>query len=606
MGKCPKPFIALLVALSSTLTACGEAEKPACADPDSGGKNGTSGTGRVFKVDPKTDSGYRDLAVSSARLDDFRTTVRLERLSGEGVLKGRFADVHTASCREKYSAYSNEHIFDYSQYDGRFQEVMAYHHADRYRSRIKQSTGVGGRDQIVLIAHCPVVENAYYSRSFLGSDLVEEICLGTSHSSHGASYANDAHVIVHELQHSHTAHAYSFQRPLGTLGYDEGGAVNEGVSDFLALAHLEDQVPTPVDPRYFSPWSLGSFVPGESSMRGVHRCPAYDSDFKNNCAGSRTGADAFSLSSSRITYNYPDGIGWPYFPLGVSSLSDVIAKSRRSDEIHNSAIIVSGALWDAQRALARVNGVNPPQVFDRMARLVIEALKILPKPEEQTPRLSPVTIPGFARKIIEVSSAVGFSPHEVSAISEAFEGRGVLNLPVLEQDWASIAGSGRGAFVLKDLNRLKQIRPEVAAIGSHQDVAAIWFNIVNQDALTAAGVNVNVTIETPGVEFLEPRFNPGWISPQQAMVQYSKINGSSIVQALAIPSPVLAGASLEIGSENSAELSSSYFGSNPSFATHPRTALFVRFNRVAQVTFKIELTASNAPSQILSFNVENR
>ncbi|PJF37781.1 MAG: hypothetical protein CUN55_20330, partial [Phototrophicales bacterium] len=94
---------------------------------------------------------------------------------------------------------------------------------------------------------------------------------------------DDAQVTLHELQHGMTVKSYSLSldEHLGELWYDEAGALNEGISDFVALVLSKEHVEAAgadFDVKEFSRWALGKYF-GRDSTRGAHKCAKYSSDY---------------------------------------------------------------------------------------------------------------------------------------------------------------------------------------------------------------------------------------------------------------------------------------------------------------------------------------
>ena len=211
-----------LISLAIALSALGCAKKATtaasvCADTQLGSGAGTSGQATVFDLDPMNQSGNPNLSPTSTALDSYLTPVTLSRLGGQGVLEGQYVDVRNGtSCNQWFGAQDPSNQFIYNHEDSRFQEAMAYFYGDTYRASLDQIGYLIPTTPVRIVAHCMQDDNSYYSRSLdQNGNITEFVCLGDSVATPGASYADDAAVTVHELQHATTIDGYSTQVELG-------------------------------------------------------------------------------------------------------------------------------------------------------------------------------------------------------------------------------------------------------------------------------------------------------------------------------------------------------------------------------------------------------
>ncbi len=580
---------------------------------------GANGSGLVFNGDPAIASGNPNLSPSALNLDDFRSQVSLARLGGRGVLEGTYVDVRSGLCLGSFGAQEPAQSFQYAHADPRFQEVMSYYFGDLFRSRLDQAGYLLPAAPLKIVAHCMKADNAYFSR---GVDLatgqyVKKVCLGDSKATPGASYADDALVAVHEMQHGATIDAYSLTQDLGSFWYDEAGAINEAISDFMALMLFSPLTPSALDSRIFSRWALGQFIPGFSGARGTHRCPAYDRQYPG-CAGFRSGLDGFSADAGTVSYFYPDGLGWPFANnySGPSPMKSAFEGYSAHEEIHNNASIVSGALWDMYEALRANHGGDALTAQLLSTQAVMEAVTHLPKPSAA--HLSPVTFWELASNVVSAAQLLGFSTVDQQSVERALTARGIYGGgDALGADWAArgdgVIGITDGVKVMDNPVRLKEWFGRIAGdispvthgpetgLNNKLDpgeVAAIWFDVKNISTLgaTAGGVQLTVTSLDPDITFLNSNYNFGSVGSDRAQIQYSKIHGTGIVARLASTN-----GSYHIDTSNS------YFRTNRFFAETWMTALFVRVAASAahgkSVTLRVDLAPANGSVDSVDFPV---
>ena len=600
-----------------------------CAPSSLQGGLGSAGEANIFRVDPVFASGNLYLSPQSSRMSEFLSSVTLQRLSGEGILKGTYVEVRNGlQCNGSFGAYAVDQKFLYPHEDFRFQESMSYFYADDYQSFLNGIGYLSTKDPIRIYAHCDLEDNAYFTwaRDPETNQIFQLICLGDSVQSVGAFYSDDSQVIIHELQHASTGDQYSSEIDLNQFFYDEAGSMNEGLSDFMALAYTDSTFGSQLgmDARVFSRWALGRFFEGSDGSRGSHRCPSYDPHFPE-CAS----FPQFSMEPSlvSVSFVYPDGMGWPYH-FDSSSQNPVVDAFKffpYQEEIHNAGTILTGALWDAYSLIKQNHDDDAPLAFKLMSQLVLESLRHLPQPDDFLNH-SPVTFIGLAQQMIKYAPYVsGFAQADQDSLSEAFRSRGLHLAPQIQDpQWLSV-GSGTnfrmktsktpGLKVFDDPVVLKRwliqqgsepsvIRQDLSsALNSELDpgeVAMVWFDLKNESSLTAGGVLLTVTSLDPDVEIMDARFNIGYLSgssENQTQVMYGKINGTAIVSQFNSGS-----------SSGSIPTDRTYFTTNPYFNQSYRTGIWVRAKATLPhgkwVKFRVQATPANGVSSTQEFSLQ--
>ncbi len=179
------------------------------------------GRGRVFNPNPVV--ALKDLTLmdqddsADAIPDEAYTEVILPELDATGYLDGRYVSTGLTPDR------ANEPTLEYNYLrdDPRFEEVMVYYHVDAV-GRYLKGLGFDFVDdwQLPTNVHVDEFNNAFYDHTD-GS-----INFGDG----GVDLAEDAEVIVHEYGHA------ILDRQVPGIYFDEGGAIHEGFSDFLAAS----------------------------------------------------------------------------------------------------------------------------------------------------------------------------------------------------------------------------------------------------------------------------------------------------------------------------------------------------------------------------------
>lgn len=579
----------------------------------------SSGAARVFTPDPSVAAGNPLLSPNASNLDSYAQSVTLQNLDGSGVLTGKYVDVHDGDvCGNGYGAYDVRNQFVYPHSDPRFQEAMAYYWGDSYRSHLDAIGALDPVTSVQIFAHCQAQENAYFVKGTdVNGNLVERVCLGYSVATQGAYYADDSTVTVHELQHATTTDSYApgAGGHLNQFWYDEAGSLNEAVSDFVALMYEQPFLTAQFDPKLFSRWALGTFIPNRPGTRGAHRCPSYDPTYPN--CGS---FPAFSAANNTISYVYPDGLGWPYANnfSGPGYAANAFSSYRSQEEIHNAGVLLEGALWDVYDAIRSNHGGDEGQASSLTSQLVIEGVKHLPQVNTSAnpPALSPVTFQGLASQMATYASAAGLTAADQGSMTAVLTARGLLGGTQLDANWAAVgpgnSGVTPGIRVQDNPTQLKTWLvnmfgdPSAASLVPQDNLStglnskldpgelvAIWFDLQDSEATTAGAVQLTVTAVDPQITF-DSQANIGWISPTQSQIIYGKVNGTSIVTALTSTN-----ATYNVGT------GSSYFRTDPYFDRSWTTALWVRVSSTAghgtTVHFQVQAQPSNGVASTATF-----
>jgi hypothetical protein len=549
---------------------------------------GSTGNGKVFTLDPLVSSGNPSLSPGSGSLGNYTSTVTLKNLYGYGVLKGTYVDVVTDQCGESYGAYSTSNDFRYEHSDERFAEVMNYYYGDRYRSDLVSSSALYPSGSFLMIANCDVDDNAYYSQGYdENGNLVDYVCIGRSTSyPTTTSFSDDGEVMMHELQHGTTGHAYSTAEDFNKFDYDEAGAINEALSDFVGLMQGDSEVVSPFKNFEFGRWALGLLF-DESAMRGAARCPVWTADYPT-CANFNKSASGFSESAKRISFAYPDGLGWPYAgPASGASLASVWTTSGGFEEIHQAAPIITGAMWEIYDAIKSASDADTAR--HRMQLLLMETIKTLPKATAADP--SPVTMPEFASKLVAMaatSTGGTFSSTERTTIASILSARGLTGVPAVADGWASrgttVVAGHTGVFFY-----------ETSAVGTANnrmnagEKGMVWFDVKNSDANTAAAPLIKVTIDDSRIKFSGASKNPGYVSDTVAFVRYGKINGSNIVTQMN-------------NGGGSTGITNSYFnaGNGKLYGVNIQTALYIEIASGTPVGTPFKFTLQVTPANMTS------
>lgn len=201
----------------------------------------------------------------------------------------------------------------------------------------------GGNTTLKVYSKCPLEDiNAFYSPSD------HSVCLGHNSESPNFFMAQDPSVIYHEVGHAlvktmmnqrnttrgidpNTFNEYFVSHPfhsdLGSIGYDEGGSINEGIADFFSY-YMNGRTRV-------GEWALGK-------AQGEHR-PLKEND-------SAHFADISTITGQRLSY--------PQFLFYNPAIPNP-TRSVQLEDVHNSGMIITHYLVALTEALIDVENSSP-------------------------------------------------------------------------------------------------------------------------------------------------------------------------------------------------------------------------------------------------------
>jgi len=253
------PPVLLTLFLAATLIAA-----PAGATKATPGSS--TGTGRIFMVNPVQSSGNQDLADQK----DSATAVpsseyadeQLRNLDGSGYLRGRWVNVQSATGTP---AFSSTNTFLYDRHADQFEQVMAYFWVNQAQEYL-QALGFGSTYPGIVKQQFPVKIDQYGGDNSYQTDKPYRIRLGKG----GVDDAEDAEVIVHEYGHA----VHASQVP-GFGASEEAGSIGEAFGDYLAVSVGLDAAatygwPVAADPSCPMDWDSTSYTDAPHCIRSFH------------------------------------------------------------------------------------------------------------------------------------------------------------------------------------------------------------------------------------------------------------------------------------------------------------------------------------------------
>lgn len=220
-----KPAVRVAVSLSLAAAVCAPL---AAAGPAGAAKSGSgsTGTARIFMVNPVQSSGDQDLtdqkdSVDAVPMSEYAVE-ELRNLDGSGYLRGDWVNVRSATGTPAYST-TNE--FLYLRDQDQFEQVMAYFWVNEAQEYL-QSLGFGSALPGIVHQSFDVKVNQYGGDNSYQTDKPYRIRLGKG----GVDDAEDAEVIVHE--YGHAVHASQVPGYGSSL---QAGAIGESFADYLAV-----------------------------------------------------------------------------------------------------------------------------------------------------------------------------------------------------------------------------------------------------------------------------------------------------------------------------------------------------------------------------------
>jgi hypothetical protein len=196
------------------------------AEAGSGGSTGSTGTARVFMVNPVQSSGDENLTdqndSATAVPDSEYAVAQLRNLDGSGYLRGSWVSVESATGTPAYST-TNTFLYDRSQ--DQFEQVMAYFWINQAQEYL-QSLGFGTQFPGILMQSFPVKVDQFGGDNSYQTDKPFRVRYGKG----GVDDAEDAEVIVHEYGHA----VHASQVP-GFGQSEEAGSIGESFGDYLGV-----------------------------------------------------------------------------------------------------------------------------------------------------------------------------------------------------------------------------------------------------------------------------------------------------------------------------------------------------------------------------------
>jgi hypothetical protein len=118
-------------------------------------------------------------------------------------------------------------------------------------------------------------------------------------------------------------------------------------------------------------------------------------------------------------------------------------------------------------------------------------------------------------------------------------------------------------------------------------VVAVWFDVQDSNAITAGGVNIAVTLNTPNLVSFLPSANVGQIDSTHAQIMYGKINGTQIVTEL----------NDSADSSKNVATGNSYMQTNKFYSNNSHTGFWLQVSPTAThgqvVSFTVVATPAN-------------
>ena len=209
----------LAAALVTVATA-----QPASADKPSSGS--ATGTGMVFKVNPVQSSGNQSLtdmkdSDAAVPMSEY-ASVQLRNLDGSGYLRGKWANVQSATGTP---AFSTTNTFNYTRHADQFEQVMGYFWVNQAQEYL-QSLGFGSTLPGIVHESFTVKIDQYGGDNSYQTDKPYRIRLGKG----GVDDAEDGEVIVHE--YGHAVHASQVPGYGASL---DAGSIGESFGDYLSV-----------------------------------------------------------------------------------------------------------------------------------------------------------------------------------------------------------------------------------------------------------------------------------------------------------------------------------------------------------------------------------
>ena len=250
------------LALSATL-ALGLAAAPASATKS--GSTSSTGTARVFMVNPVQSSGDESLTdqkdAASAVPASAYATAQLRNLDGSGYLSGKYVDVRSNTGA---AAYSPTNVFAYDRHQDQFEQVMAYFWVNQAQEYL-QSLGFrpGGPRKAILARPLDVRIDQYGVDNSFFTSQHQYLRFGKG----GVDDAEDAEVIDHEY-----GHAVQEDQVPGFGSSLDAGSIGEAFGDYFGVsvglaAAKQYGWPVKADPACPMDWDSTSYTSAPHCIR---------------------------------------------------------------------------------------------------------------------------------------------------------------------------------------------------------------------------------------------------------------------------------------------------------------------------------------------------
>jgi hypothetical protein len=253
--------LSLVIALGAALGATAPAQAA------KGGSGSSTGSARIFMVNPVQSSGNQGLTdqndSATAVPDSEYAVATLRNLDGSGYLRGAWVNVQSATGTPAFST-SNTFLYDRSQ--DQFEQVMAYFWVNQAQEYL-QSLGFDGVHLPGIVHESFDVKiDQYGGDNSYQTDKPYRVRLGKG----GVDDAEDAEVIVHEYGHA----VHASQVP-GFGQSEEAGSIGEAWGDYFAVsvglaAAKQYGWPVKADPSCPMDWDATSYTDAPHCIRSFH------------------------------------------------------------------------------------------------------------------------------------------------------------------------------------------------------------------------------------------------------------------------------------------------------------------------------------------------
>ncbi|MGY2875199.1 zinc metalloprotease ZmpB [Marmoricola sp. URHA0025 HA25] len=264
--RIPRPAVRAAFSLSLVVVLGTALGATAPAQATKGGSGSSTGTGRVFMVNPVQSSGDQTLtdqndSATAVPASAYRD-MQLRNLDGSGYLRGAWATVESATGTPAFST-TNTFLYDRSQ--DQFEQVMAYFWVNQAQEYL-QSLGFGSTLPGIVHESFDVKIDQYGGDNSYQTDKPYRVRLGKG----GVDDAEDAEVIVHEYGHA----VHASQVP-GFGASEEAGSIGEAWGDYFAVTVGLDAAhdygwPVAADPSCPMDWDSTSYTDAPHCIRSFH------------------------------------------------------------------------------------------------------------------------------------------------------------------------------------------------------------------------------------------------------------------------------------------------------------------------------------------------